>query len=169
MSEEGGTKIPRRNVQQIPVNNQPPPQQMSNEEMLYHQKMQQQQQMQQQQMQQQQMQQQQQQQQQMQQQQQQRQPQMGQQQIKEGLVNKNIPNNVKTGVRFTEKFSVSNKNSKNALIVVVIFILLNSKMIWRTISRLPMMGSVEPSILALIVNSILAGIVFYILSSRLNK
>lgn len=153
MSEEGGTKIPRRNVQQIPVNNQPPPQQqMSNEEILYRQQMQQQQ-MQQQQMQQQQMQ----------------RPQIAQQQIKENLVNKSIPNNVKSGVRFKDNFGLSDKNSKNAIIVIVIFILLNSKIIWRTISRLPMMGSVEPSILALVVNSILAGIVFYILSSKLNK
>ena len=167
MSEEGGTKIPRRNIQQIPVNNQVVQQQMSNEEILYKQQQMQQQQIQQQ-MQQQQMQQQQIQQQQMQQQQMQQQ-QTGQQQVKENLVNKNIPTNVKTGVRFKDNFGLSDKNSKNTLIVIVIFILLNSKIIWRTISRLPMMGSVEPSILALIVNSVLAGIVFYILSSKLNK
>ena len=60
-------------------------------------------------------------------------------------------------------FSWNDKNVKNSLIVVVIFILLNSRMIWKAISRIPMMGSVEPSILALIVNSIIAGIVFYII------
>jgi hypothetical protein len=32
-----------------------------------------------------------------------------------------------------------------------------------------MMGSIEPSILALIVNSILAGVIFYILSKNFNK
>jgi hypothetical protein len=58
---------------------------------------------------------------------------------------------------------------KNSLLVVVIFIVLNSKMIWKIISKMPMMGTVEPSILALIVNSIIAGIAFYLLSSKLNK
>jgi hypothetical protein len=42
-------------------------------------------------------------------------------------------------------------------------------MIWKIISKMPMMGTVEPSILALIVNSIIAGLAFYLLSSKLNK
>ena len=66
-------------------------------------------------------------------------------------------------------FSFENKNIKNSLIVVVIFIILNSKMIWKLISKMPMMGTVEPSILALIVNSIIAGLAFYVISSKLNK
>ena len=39
----------------------------------------------------------------------------------------------------------------------------------KQIIKLPMMGMVEPSIIALIVNSILAGIVFYIISIYLSK
>jgi hypothetical protein len=64
------------------------------------------------------------------------------------------------------KFGDSNA-TKNAVLVAVIFVLLNSKIIWKQISRLPMMGSFEPTILALLVNSILAGIVFYIISKKL--
>jgi len=48
---------------------------------------------------------------------------------------------------------------KYSILVVVIFIVLNSKIIWKQISRLPFMGQVEPSILALIVNSILSGVI----------
>ena len=55
----------------------------------------------------------------------------------------------------------NSKYFKYSLLVVLIFIILNSKIIWKQISRLPFMGQVEPSILALIVNSILAGIIFY--------
>jgi hypothetical protein len=51
---------------------------------------------------------------------------------------------------------------KNSILVVVIFILLNSKMVWKQIMQLPFMGSVEPSIVALIVNSIIAGMIFYL-------
>jgi hypothetical protein len=54
---------------------------------------------------------------------------------------------------------------KNALLVVLIFMLLNSKMIWKQITKLPFMGTLEPSMIALIVNSILAGIFFYLLSN----
>jgi len=66
-------------------------------------------------------------------------------------------------------FSINNKNIRNGVIVVVIFILLNSKIIWRALSKMPMMGQFEPSIIALIVNSILAGVVFYFTSTKLNK
>ena len=66
-------------------------------------------------------------------------------------------------------FSINNKNIRNGVIVVVIFILLNSKFIWRALGRLPMMGTFEPSILALIVNSIIAGIVFYVISTKVNE
>jgi len=160
MSEEGGTKIQRRNVQQIPQEQQM--QQTGGMSPQQQQMMMQQQQM----MMQQQMGQQQgpppnyqQQQQYLQQPQQQMQQQM-QQQIPKGILKKP-----------PKRFGVQmqNKNVKNSLIVVVIFILLNSKMIWRALSKVPMMGTVEPSILALLVNSLLAGIVFYIMSTRLNK
>jgi hypothetical protein len=66
-------------------------------------------------------------------------------------------------------FSINNKNIRNGVIVVVLFILLNSKFIWRALTRIPMMGTFEPSILALIVNSLLAGIVFYIISTKINN
>ena len=155
MSEEGGTKIQRRNIQQIPQ--QMPQMSQQQQQMLMQQQMQQQNQQQMPQMSEQQyhqMQQQQQMQQQMQQQNQQ--GQQMQQQIPRSILKK-------------PKISLNNKNIKNSLIVVVIFILLNSKMIWRALSKVPMMGTVEPSILALLVNSLLAGIVFYIISTKLNK
>jgi hypothetical protein len=66
-------------------------------------------------------------------------------------------------------FGSSGSNMKTALLVVVIFFMFNSKIFWRQITRLPMMGGFEPSIIALIVNSILAGLVFYFLSKLINK
>ena len=57
---------------------------------------------------------------------------------------------------------------KNAALVVAIFVLLNSKIVWSQILKLPFMGGFEPSILALVVNSILAGIVFYFVSNVLK-
>ena len=47
---------------------------------------------------------------------------------------------------------------------LVLFILLNSKIIWRQIMKLPFMGSTEPSMIALIVNSLLAAIVYFIIT-----
>lgn len=155
MSEEGGTKIQRRNIQQIPQ--QMPQMSQQQQQMLMQQQMQQQQgQQQMPQMSEQQYHQMQQQQQMQQQNQQGQQMQQMQQQIPRSILKK-------------PKISLNNKNIKNSLIVVVIFILLNSKMIWRALSKVPMMGTVEPSILALLVNSLLAGIVFYIISTKLNK
>jgi hypothetical protein len=58
---------------------------------------------------------------------------------------------------------------KTSALVTVIFILLNSKIVWKQIIKLPMMGVVEPSIMALIVNSVLAGVVFYIINGYLSK
>ena len=144
--DEGGTKIPRRNVQQIPQQQMSPQQQQMPPQ-----------------------------QQQMPQQMQQQMPrqmprqmpqQMPQQTYNENvMVNKSIPNTIKMG-----RFNLSDVTSrKNAIIVIIIFVLLNSRIAWRAISRIPMMGSVEPSILALVVNSVLAGIVFYVLSTNFNK
>jgi hypothetical protein len=95
-------------------------------------------------------------------------PQYQQQQQQQVAMQKQIPKSI---LKKPQKFGVQmhNKNVKNSLIVVVIFVLLNSRMIWKALSRLPMMGTVEPSILALLVNSLLAGLVFYIISTRLNK
>ena len=42
-------------------------------------------------------------------------------------------------------------------------------MIWKQIIKLPMMGTVDPSILALIVNAILAGIIFYFINNFLMQ
>jgi hypothetical protein len=59
--------------------------------------------------------------------------------------------------------SVDSKTLKYSVLVVLIFIILNSKIVWRQIQRLPFMGNMDPSIVALIVNSILAGVVFYLI------
>ena len=64
---------------------------------------------------------------------------------------------------------VSNTNRLSlAIFVVLLFILLNSKLIWTQLQKLPFMGSIEPSIFALIINSLLAGIVFYVASSFIS-
>jgi hypothetical protein len=60
-------------------------------------------------------------------------------------------------------------NIKYAFIVALIFIILNSKIIWKQITKLPFMGTVEPSIIALVVNSILAGIIYYIITTFVIK
>ena len=147
MSEEGGTKLQRRNVQQIPPQQQ---QQPSPEELMMMQQrmMQQQQQEQQGQQMPRQM------------------PQPVQQQMQQQQMQQQIPRSI---LKKPKRFGLNNKNIKNSVIVVVIFILLNSKMIWRALSKMPIMGTVEPSIIALVVNSLLAGIVFYIISTKLNK
>ena len=162
MSEEGGTKLRSRNVQQIGQQMGSPPQmdpraqmgqqmgpppgmgqQPSPEQMrAMQQQMMMQQQMQQQQMQQ----------------------QMSQPMPAPQPVPKSILKRTSMG-----PFSINNKNIRNGVIVVVLFILLNSKFIWRALTRIPMMGTFEPSILALIVNSLLAGIVFYIISTKINN
>jgi membrane glycosyltransferase len=132
--EEGGTKIQRRPVQQIPQQMPPQiPQQMP---------------------------------QQMPQQTPQQMPQQVQQ-MKHQFVNNSVPSSIKNGT--FKGFSFSNPVGKSTLLVIIIFILLNSRIAWRAISRIPMMGSIEPSILALIVNSLIAGIAFYILSKKFNS
>ena len=60
--------------------------------------------------------------------------------------------------------SMDSKSFKTSLLVVIIFLMFNSKIIWKQITRFPMMGEFDPSIVALIVNALLAGIVFYLLS-----
>jgi len=67
---------------------------------------------------------------------------------------------------FKSKFgsSMDSKSFKTSLLVVIIFLMFNSKIIWKQITRFPMMGEFDPSIIALIVNALLAGIVFYLLS-----
>jgi hypothetical protein len=76
-----------------------------------------------------------------------------------------------TGGNTKSKFgNIGNDTSfRYSLLVVLIFIILNSKIVWRQLSRFPLMGSVEPSIIALIANSLLAGVIFYLISKLLNK
>ena len=64
--------------------------------------------------------------------------------------------------------NTSGSNFKYSVLVCVIFIILNSKIVWRQFTKLPFMGSVEPSMAALIINSILAGLVFFIISKLIN-
>ena len=75
---------------------------------------------------------------------------------------------LKSALKKSSFGSISTPILKTSIIVSVLFLLLNSKIIWKQIIRLPMMGTTDPSILALIVNSILAGIFFYIISSLQN-
>ena len=78
-----------------------------------------------------------------------------------------VPNIMKFGK--TSRFGASEIDSitfKYSLLVACIFVLLNSKIIWTQIIKFPFMGNFEPSILALLVNSILAGVIFYILSKQ---
>lgn len=63
-----------------------------------------------------------------------------------------------------QKFSMDDKTFKYSLLVVLIFILLNSKIFWKQLTRLPLMGQVEPSMVALLVNSVLSGVIFYVIS-----
>ena len=150
--EEGGTKIQKRNSAPPMMGGGPsqgmPQQGMSQEQMM----MMQQQQLQQQQLQQQQIQQQ--------MQQQIQQPPTFQLNSssgpKKGILRKNLSN-----------VSLDSATIKNTILVIIIFLALNSKIIWKQILHFPFMGGVEPSIIALIVNSILAGIVFYLISTFL--
>ena len=56
-----------------------------------------------------------------------------------------------------------NTNLKLAIIVTLLFIILNSRIIWTQLQKLPFMGTLEPSIFALLINSLLSGIIFYII------
>ena len=60
-------------------------------------------------------------------------------------------------------------NFKNAILVAVIFVVLNSKIVWRQLIKLPFMGSVEPSMIALIINSLMAAIAYYIITNFIMK
>jgi hypothetical protein len=74
---------------------------------------------------------------------------------------------------FTNKSSfgkyVNTSTMKTSVIVSFIFLLMNSKIIWKQILKIPMMGTIEPSILALVVNSLLAGIFFYVINLCIQK
>ena len=63
---------------------------------------------------------------------------------------------------FKQGFNIKEDDKlKYSIYVCLIFIILNSKIVWKQIIKLPLMGSIEPSIIALILNSLLAGIFFY--------
>ena len=67
------------------------------------------------------------------------------------------------------KFGLLDSGFKNALLVIVLFIVLNSKIVWRQVMKLTFMGSVEPSMIALFVNSIIAGVAYYIITKYILK
>jgi hypothetical protein len=141
MDEVGGTKISRPSPGGSP--NGPPPQ-MAQQQMDPQMQQQMMQQQQQQQMMQQQM--------------------MQQQQIPLQLA----PKGILKKSSFSNKFSFDSPNFKSAVVVMVIFLLLNSKMVWKQIMLLPFMGGLDPSIVALVFNSVLAGLAFYLVSNFLN-
>ena len=53
--------------------------------------------------------------------------------------------------------------------IALIFIILNSKIVWSQFGKLPFMGSMDPSMLALLINSLLSGIIFYIITTYVIK
>jgi hypothetical protein len=84
----------------------------------------------------------------------------------DNIIKNKPPKIIKEGNNAKSLFTINDKknNFKLSLLVVLLFILLNSKLIWSQIQKLPMMGNIEPSIIALLVNSILSGIIFYFIS-----
>jgi len=84
-------------------------------------------------------------------------------------INKSNTTSSSTTKSFFGEFIENDKAFKLSALVIFIFILLNHKIIWSQIQKLPFMGSIEPSILALIINSILAGVIFYFVSVFLIK
>ena len=61
------------------------------------------------------------------------------------------------------------KSLKLSVVVALIFIILNSKIVWSQFGKLPFMGSMDPSMLALLINSLLSGIIFYIITTYVIK
>jgi len=61
------------------------------------------------------------------------------------------------------------KSLKMSVVVALIFIILNSKIVWSQFGKLPFMGSMDPSMLALLINSLLSGIIFYIITTYVIK
>ena len=143
--EEGGTKIGRRPPppQQMPPQQMPPQQQQMPPQQQYQQQMPPQQ--------------------------QQMPPQQQQQMPKPSMEPRGVLDKKSTfGNMANMTFDV--KDFKYSVLVMVIFVLLNSKMIWTQLQKLPMMGdSISPSMLGLIVNSIIAGVSFYIIANYVIK
>ena len=86
-----------------------------------------------------------------------------QQQVPQQQVAQQVPRSILKKSSFGSKIDFDSPSFKYSIIVAVLFLLLNSKIIWNQIIKFPFMGSMEPSMIALVVNSILAGIVFYII------
>ena len=84
-----------------------------------------------------------------------------QQQHQQSQFQQQQPSQQQLGGNLKKKLNLDNASIKYSIVVVLIFLMLNSKIIWSQISRLPFMGSMEPSLIALVINSILAGVVFY--------
>jgi hypothetical protein len=85
--------------------------------------------------------------------------------------NNNVRRQSSEGHRTKSKFgNISNDTTfKRSLLVVLIFVILNSKIVWRQLAKFPFMGTIEPSIIALVANSLLAGIIFYLISKLLKN
>uniref|UniRef100_A0A6C0B0U3 Uncharacterized protein n=1 Tax=viral metagenome TaxID=1070528 RepID=A0A6C0B0U3_9ZZZZ len=153
--EEGGTKIRRNSpppeMPPPPPPQMPPPPQVDPREDMMQQQMLQQQMMQQQMMQQ--------------------QPQGYQQPPQQNAMGptRGILKKSTFGGKSTFSGAFDSPTLKYTLLVIVIFMLLNSKFIWKQIMHFPLMGSAEPSVVALIVNSVIAGMAFYLISSFLIK
>ena len=64
-------------------------------------------------------------------------------------------------------FSFGGSTFKMSMLVAVLFVILNSKIVWRQFMKLPFMGSIEPSMIALIINALLTAVVFYIITKFL--
>ena len=151
--EEGGTPIKRSQSPPPQMQQQNMQQQNTQQQMMPQQNIPQQQMMEQQMMQQQMM---------------QQQPQ-GYQQPQQNAMGGGAPRGILKKSNFgASKCNLFNSVSlKNAILVAVIFLLLNSKIIWKQIMHFPFMGTVEPSIIALVVNSVFAAMVFYLVSNFL--
>ena len=61
------------------------------------------------------------------------------------------------------------KSLKMSVVVALIFIILNSKIVWSQFGKLPFMGSMDPSMIALLINSLLSGIIFYVIITYVIK
>jgi hypothetical protein len=57
---------------------------------------------------------------------------------------------------------------KYAVIATLLFIVFNSKIVWKQLLKVPIMGGVEPSIIALGTNGLLFAIIFYIIIKYLK-
>ena len=88
------------------------------------------------------------------------------------VIKEKSSNNLKS-VKIKEVFSEVKAGKyykvKEAAIVVVIFLILNSKIFWSQLMKIPGMGMIEPSIFALISNAILSGVIFYLITKFILK